>query len=113
MSIARVFLEWRRPPLESAAEYLFGRYRRGGEVAMRDAIVITPVVSGGRRLLEILLERAEADLELAVADFEREWAEGVATPTGAAAEVRGELQAVRASAGRSATEATAKTTPSE
>jgi len=52
------------------------------------------------------LERAEADLELAQQDFTREWAEGVATPTGAAAaEVRGELQAVRASVERSATEA--------
>ncbi|WP_426573203.1 chromosome segregation protein SMC [Aquihabitans sp. McL0605] len=50
------------------------------------------------------LERAEADLELAHQDFGREWAEGVATPTGAAAEVRGELQAVRASVERSATE---------
>ncbi|MCB1031731.1 MAG: hypothetical protein KDA95_10365, partial [Acidimicrobiales bacterium] len=50
------------------------------------------------------LERAEADLELAQQDFSREWAEGVATSTGAAAEVRGELQAVRASVERSATE---------
>ena len=53
------------------------------------------------------LERAEADLELAQQDFAREWAEGVATPTGAAAEVRGELAAVRASVERSATEALA------
>ncbi|MCB1038586.1 MAG: AAA family ATPase, partial [Acidimicrobiales bacterium] len=52
----------------------------------------------------LALERGEADLELAHQDFQREWAEGVATPTGAAAEVRGELQAVRASVERSATE---------
>ena len=51
------------------------------------------------------VERADADLELAQQDFAREWAEGVATPTGAAAEVRGELAAVRASVERSATEA--------
>ncbi|MBW3600294.1 MAG: PD-(D/E)XK nuclease family protein [Planctomycetes bacterium] len=61
MSISRVFLDWRRPPLESAADYLLGRYRRGAQAAMRGAIVITPVVSGGRRLLEILLERAETE----------------------------------------------------
>jgi chromosome segregation protein len=56
------------------------------------------------------LERAEADLELAHQDFQREWAEGVATPTGAAAEVRGELAAMRAAVDRSATEAGRATT---
>ena len=52
------------------------------------------------------LERAEADLDLAQQDFTREWAEGVATPSGAAAEVRGELAAVRAAVVRSAAQAT-------
>jgi hypothetical protein len=60
MPIQRVFLPWRRPPLESAADYLIERYRRGDEAAMRNAIVIAPVASGGRRLLEILLEKTES-----------------------------------------------------
>ncbi len=46
------------------------------------------------------LDRLEADLAIAQQDFQGEWAEGVATPTGAAAEVRGELAAVRAAVGR-------------
>ncbi|MEZ5180049.1 MAG: AAA family ATPase [Acidimicrobiales bacterium] len=50
------------------------------------------------------LERLEADLAIAQQDFQGEWAEGVATPTGAAAEVRGELAAVRAAVGRSDSE---------
>ncbi|MEZ5138693.1 MAG: chromosome segregation protein SMC [Acidimicrobiales bacterium] len=54
---------------------------------------------------QVALQRAEADLELAQASFQDEWAQGVASPTGAAAEVRGELQAVRAAVGRSATAA--------
>ncbi|MCB0972377.1 MAG: chromosome segregation protein SMC, partial [Acidimicrobiales bacterium] len=50
------------------------------------------------------LERAEADLELARREFDEEWAEGVETPSGAAAEVRGELAALRQSVERSARE---------
>jgi chromosome segregation protein len=50
------------------------------------------------------LERAEADLARAQHDFADEWSDGVATPSGAAAEVRGELAAVRAAVERSGTE---------
>ncbi len=60
MPIKRVFLPWRRPPLESAANYLIDRYRYDNVVAMRNTIVITPVISAARRLLEILLEKTEA-----------------------------------------------------
>jgi ATP-dependent helicase/nuclease subunit B len=71
MSIQRVFLPWRRPPLESAADYLIQRYRRGDEAALRGAIVITPVASGARRLLEILLEKTESlDLRFDPPDIE-------------------------------------------
>jgi chromosome segregation protein len=50
------------------------------------------------------LARAEADLAAVRQDFQTEWSEGVSTPTGAAAEVRGELAAVRASVERSGAE---------
>lgn len=49
-------------------------------------------------------DRAEADLAIARQDFQAEWSDGVPTVTGAAAEVRGELQAVRASVERNDTE---------
>jgi chromosome segregation protein len=48
--------------------------------------------------------QAEDDLELARERFQQEWSEGVAQPTGAAAEVRGELAAVRASVQRNEAE---------
>jgi len=50
--------------------------------------------------------RAEADLAVARQDFGSEWSEGAPTPSGAAAEVRGELAAVRASTERSDNEVT-------
>ena len=51
------------------------------------------------------LARAEADLVAARHDFTREWADGAPVVTGAAAEVRGELAAVRAGVERSEAEA--------
>lgn len=50
------------------------------------------------------IERSEADLAVAEQDFLTEWSDGVPTSTGAAAEVRGELAAVRASVERNDTE---------
>ena len=50
------------------------------------------------------LARAEADLAIARQDFESEWSEGVPISTGTAAEVRGELAAVRAAVDRSGSE---------
>ena len=50
------------------------------------------------------LARAEADLAIARQDFQTEWSEGVPTATGAAAEVRGELAAVRSAVDRSGSE---------
>ncbi|QXC62637.1 chromosome segregation protein SMC [Aquihabitans sp. G128] len=49
---------------------------------------------------------AESDLAAAREAFQREWSEGAPTVTGAAAEVRGELAAVRLSVDRSQSEAT-------
>ncbi len=59
MPIERVFLEWRRPPLHSAVEHLFQRYLHDSVVDMLEVIIVTPVTSAGRRLLELLLETAE------------------------------------------------------
>ena len=50
------------------------------------------------------LQQAEADLLAARQDFTREWADGAPVVTGAAAEVRGELAAVRAGGERSEAE---------
>ena len=49
------------------------------------------------------IARAEADLAVAREEFATEWANGAPVVTGAAAEVRGELAAVRAGVERSAT----------
>ncbi len=51
------------------------------------------------------VDRDESDLGAAREAFAREWAEGAPVATGAAAEVRGELAAVRAGLDRSRTEA--------
>jgi len=61
MPIERVFLEWRRPPLHSAVDLLFQRYCRDHVFDMRQVIVVTPVASAGKRLLELLLEKAQKE----------------------------------------------------
>lgn len=74
----------------------------GAKVATELAEVEAGLATLGPAELE--RSRAEEDLVLAREAFEQEWAEGVATPTGAAAEVRGQLAAVRAVVERSQTE---------
>ncbi|MCU1357126.1 MAG: smc [Acidimicrobiales bacterium] len=74
----------------------------GARVAAELVEVEAAMAELGPAALE--LSRAEDDLVLAREAFEQEWAEGVATPSGAAAEVRGELAAVRASVERSQSE---------
>lgn len=66
MAVTRSFLDWKRPALVSAAEWLREKYRRKDEVStrvlnLRGVIVIVPGGRAGRRLLELLVERAEAD----------------------------------------------------
>ena len=75
--------------------------------AARLAEQLAEVVTLGEGLVPATVEiaGAEADLAAARADFDREWPEGAPTVTGAAAEVRGELSAVRAGVERSGNEA--------
>ncbi|MHB8897241.1 MAG: PD-(D/E)XK nuclease family protein [Thermoguttaceae bacterium] len=60
MPIKRVFLGWNRPALAAAADYLVDRYRRPTAVDLSRVIVAVPGGRAGRRLEELLLERAEA-----------------------------------------------------
>ena len=66
MAVTRRFLDWKRPALVSAAEWLREKYRRKDEAStrtldLRGVIVVVPGGRAGRRLLELLVERAEAD----------------------------------------------------
>ncbi|MGI8979517.1 MAG: PD-(D/E)XK nuclease family protein [Pirellulaceae bacterium] len=66
MAVTRRFLDWTRPALVSAAEWLREKYRRKDEAStrtldLRGAIVLVPGGRARRRLLELLVERAEAD----------------------------------------------------
>lgn len=65
MAVTRRFLDWTRPALVSAAEWLREKYRRKDEAStrvldLRSVIVVVPGGRAGRRLLELLVERAEA-----------------------------------------------------
>jgi len=55
----RVFLGWDRPGLVAAVEYLEGRAARAGVLDLGGAVVAVPGARAGRRLLELLLERAD------------------------------------------------------
>ena len=57
----RLFLDWRRPGLEMTVDYLVERFRDGRRLALDEAIIAVPGGRVGRRLLELLLERAEAE----------------------------------------------------
>jgi hypothetical protein len=59
MAITRTFLGLDQPPLRLAVDYLLQRYARGRSLDMAGAIVAVPGSRAGRRLLEILVERAE------------------------------------------------------
>ncbi|MCE9526974.1 MAG: hypothetical protein K8R36_13065, partial [Planctomycetales bacterium] len=66
MAVTRRFLDWNRPALVSAAEWLREKYRRKDEAStrtldLRGVIVVVPGGRAGRRLLELLVERAEGD----------------------------------------------------
>ena len=60
MPIQRIFLDWSRPSLAAAVEYLVERFGAGGWLDLQDVIVALPGGRSGRRLLEMLVERAEA-----------------------------------------------------
>ena len=58
MAIKRHFLGWEKPALPAAADYLLERYRLGQAWDLSRVIIVVPGQRAGRRLLEILVERA-------------------------------------------------------
>ncbi len=54
-----VFLPWDRPFLPQVAGWLVGQYGNEGEVDLGQVTVVVPGRRSGRRLLELLVERAE------------------------------------------------------
>lgn len=59
MGIERTFLGWDRAPLAAAVDYLVPRYTAGKELDLSRAILVLPGQRAGRRLLELLVQRAE------------------------------------------------------
>ncbi|HWC88846.1 MAG TPA: hypothetical protein VG433_04305, partial [Pirellulales bacterium] len=59
MPIRRVFSDWRRPALEQTAAWLCDRYATKAGIDLQSAIVALPGGRAGRRLLELLVARAE------------------------------------------------------
>jgi ATP-dependent helicase/nuclease subunit B len=60
MPPVQIFLGWNRPALEQAAELLLDRYGSAVTADLSAAIVVLPGARAGRRLLEVLVEQAEA-----------------------------------------------------
>ncbi|HSX83602.1 MAG TPA: hypothetical protein VLQ80_34250, partial [Candidatus Saccharimonadia bacterium] len=56
----KVFIDWSTPALPSTAEYLCTRYASDGALDLQRIIVVLPGARAGRRLLEILVDQAEA-----------------------------------------------------
>jgi len=58
MSIKRVFLDWNRPALAAAVDYLIERFAEKGQLDLQNVILALPGSRAGRRLLEILVAEA-------------------------------------------------------
>ncbi len=59
MPIARTFLNWDKPALRAAAEYLAEKFGTPGDLDLGGIVVAVPGSRAGRRLLEILVELAD------------------------------------------------------
>ena len=60
MPVARHFIDWTQPALPAAADWLVARASANGALDLGQTIVIVPGARAGRRLLELLVERADA-----------------------------------------------------
>ena len=60
MPIARHFIDWAQPALPAAADWLVARAAKGQVLDLAQTIVVVPGSRAGRRLLELLVERADA-----------------------------------------------------
>lgn len=61
MTISRIFLDWTRPCLHAAVDELLRRFRRDSVVDLEKVIVVLPGARAGRRLIELLVARAERE----------------------------------------------------
>jgi ATP-dependent helicase/nuclease subunit B len=61
MPLAIEFLGWTDPALPAAAKWLVRKYRAGGQLDLGRTILVLPGARAGRRLLELLVERAESE----------------------------------------------------
>ena len=59
MPITRVFLDWSRPALPAAVEFLIERYARDGLLDLDPVILVLPGARAGRRILELLVVASE------------------------------------------------------
>ncbi|HEX4147780.1 MAG TPA: hypothetical protein VHY20_02285, partial [Pirellulales bacterium] len=59
MPIRRVFIDWRHPALAKTAELLCQRHANPAGIDLQNTIVALPGGRAGRRLLQLLVERAE------------------------------------------------------
>lgn len=59
MPIRRIFLDWSQPALPAAADYLIARYGKDEVLDLSAAIVVVPGARAGRRLVEILVAKAD------------------------------------------------------
>ncbi|HEX5446358.1 MAG TPA: PD-(D/E)XK nuclease family protein [Pirellulales bacterium] len=56
----RIFLGWQKPALMAAADFLFEHYAARHEACLSDVVVALPSARATRRMLEVLVEQAEA-----------------------------------------------------
>jgi RecB family exonuclease len=59
MAITRVFLDWSRPALAAAVDYLVQRFASAGQLDLKNVVLALPGGRAGRRLLEILVAQAQ------------------------------------------------------
>lgn len=59
MPVTRMFLDWHRPALITAADYLLDRYTNAGAADLSGAVIVVPGRRAGRRLMELLIEAAD------------------------------------------------------
>lgn len=60
MAIKCEFLDWSRPALSTAADWLLNRFRNGNTLSLQNVVLVVPGGRAARRLLEVLVERCES-----------------------------------------------------
>ncbi len=60
MAITRHFLDWDKPALPAAADYLINRYANGDQLNLAKVILVFPGRRAARRMLELLVQRGGA-----------------------------------------------------